>query len=71
VSLIAGGGHDLTPTVAKAGGSAPEREGEHVVAVEAAVRSGAAPELAGSKRAAPEQGLVGRPVKKAQLHSKM
>jgi hypothetical protein len=71
VSLVAGGGHDLTLAVAEAGESALEQEGKRVAAVEAAVRSGAAPELAGSKRAAPEQGTVGRPVKKARVRSKM
>jgi hypothetical protein len=71
VSLVAGGGQGLTPTVAEAGGSAPERSGERVAAVEAADRRGAAPELAGSKRAAPQQGSSGRPTKKSRVRSKM
>jgi hypothetical protein len=54
--------------------------GESVAAVEAAGRSGEAPETAdsrrdvpeqGSKRAAPEQGMSDRPVKKAWVRSKM
>jgi hypothetical protein len=71
VSLVTGGGHDPTPAVVKAGGSAPEQAGERVVVVEAADRSGVAPELAGSKRTAPEQGSLGRLVKKARVCSKM
>jgi hypothetical protein len=54
VSLVAGGGHGPIPAVAEVGGSAPERARERVAAVEVADRSGATPELAGSKRAAPE-----------------
>jgi hypothetical protein len=53
------------------GGSAPEHAGERAVVVEAVDRSRAAPELAGSKRTAPEQGQSGRPMKKAQVRSKM
>jgi hypothetical protein len=53
------------------GGTAPEQAGERVVIIEVADLSGVAPELAGSKRAAPEQGSSGRPVKKARVHSKM
>jgi hypothetical protein len=54
--------------------------GESATAVEAAGRSGAVLETAdprcavpeqGSKRAAREQGLSDRPVKKARVHSKM
>jgi hypothetical protein len=80
VSLVAGGGQAPTPAIAKAGGLAPERAGEHVAAVEAADRSGAAPELVGSrraaleqgsKRAAPKQGLSAPPVKKPRVRSKM
>jgi hypothetical protein len=41
-------------------GSAPERSGERITAVEAADRSRAAPELAGLKRAAPEKGFQKR-----------
>jgi hypothetical protein len=37
---------------------APERMGESVAVVEAAGRSGVAPETAGPKHAAPEQGSV-------------
>jgi hypothetical protein len=44
VSLVAGRGHDPTPAVAEAGGSAPKHAGERVVIVEAADRSGATPE---------------------------
>jgi hypothetical protein len=57
VSLVASGGHGPTPTVAEARGLAPERVGERVAVVDAADRSGTAPELVGSKRAAPEQGF--------------
>jgi hypothetical protein len=81
VSLVAGGGHSPTLTVAEAGGSAPEREGESVAVIGAASRSGAAPEMVGSKRAAPEpagskreapeQGSSDRLMKKARVHSKM
>jgi hypothetical protein len=75
VPLIAGGGHGLSPTVVEAGGTAPERMGENVAAVEAASQSGEAPETAdpsravpkqGSKCAAPEKGVSYRPVKKAR-----
>jgi hypothetical protein len=54
--------------------------GENVAAVEAASRSGEAPETADSSRAvpemgskcvAPEQGMSDRLVKKAQVRSKM
>jgi hypothetical protein len=71
ISLITSGGQVPTPAVAEAGGSALERSGECVAAAEAADRSGAAPELAGSKRSAPEQGLSGRPAKKSRVRSKM
>jgi hypothetical protein len=70
-SLVAGEGQGPTPTIVEAGGSAPEQTGECVVAVEAADRSGADPELAGSKQAAPEQGSSGRPAKKSRVRSKM
>jgi hypothetical protein len=71
VSLVAGGGQGPTPAVAEADRLAPERSGERVSAVEAADRSGATPELAGSKCAAPEQGSSGRPAKKSRVRSKM
>jgi hypothetical protein len=80
VPLFAGGGHDPAPVTAEARGTAPERTGDSVAAVEAAGRSGAAPKTAGprraapeqsSKRAAPAQGTSDRPVKKARVHSKM
>jgi hypothetical protein len=71
ISLVVGGGQGPTTTVAEAGGSAPEQTGERIAAVEAANRSGATPELAGSKRAAPEQGSSGRPAKKSRMHCKM
>jgi hypothetical protein len=54
--------------------------GENVATVEAAGRSGEAPETTdsrravpeqGSKRAAPEQGMSDHPVKKARVRSKM
>jgi hypothetical protein len=54
--------------------------GENVAVVEAADRSREAPETAdssrvvpeqGSKRAAPELGMLDRPVKKARVRSKM
>jgi hypothetical protein len=80
VSLVTGGGHGPTPTVAEAGGTAPEHVGESVAAAEATGRSGVVPETVaskrtapeqGSKRAAPEQGSSDRPVKKARVRSKM
>jgi hypothetical protein len=81
VSLVVGEGHGLTPTIAEAGGLAPKRMGESAATVEAATRSGVAPETAGpnpaatesvgSKRAAPQQGMSDRPVKKARVRSKM
>jgi hypothetical protein len=80
VSLVTGGSQSPTPAVVEAGGSAPERAGGRVAVVEAAVRSGAAPESAGSKRATPEQGSKhaaheqgssGRLTKKPRVHSKM
>jgi hypothetical protein len=71
VSLVADGGHGQTPTVAEVGGSTPEQAGERVAFAEAADRSGTAPESAGLKRAVPEQGSSGRPVKKARVRSKM
>jgi hypothetical protein len=64
-------GPQSNPAVAEAVGSAPEHAGERVVVVEAADRSGTTPELAGSKRAAPEKGSSSRPVKKARVCSKM
>jgi hypothetical protein len=80
VSLVVGGGHSPAPTVAEAGGSAPEHTGESVAAAEVVGQSGAAPEMAGlrravpeqgSKRVAPEQGTSDRQVKKARVRSKM
>jgi hypothetical protein len=71
VSLVAGGGHGTTPTVTEVEGSAPKWAGERVAVVEAVDRSGAAPELAGLKRAALEQGLSDRLVKKTRVRSKM
>jgi hypothetical protein len=71
VSHVVSGSQRPTPTVAEAGGSAPEQSGERLATVEAADRSGAAPELAGSKRAPPEQGSSGRPAKKSWVRSKM
>jgi hypothetical protein len=71
VSFVVGGGLSPTPTDVEAEGLASERAGERVAVVEAVGRSGAAPELAGSKRTAPEQGSLDRPVKKARVHSKM
>jgi hypothetical protein len=49
----------------------PERSGEHIAAVEAADRRGAAPEFAGSKRATHQQGSSGRPAKKFGVRCKM
>jgi hypothetical protein len=43
VSLVAGGGQGLTPTVAEAGGSDTKQTGERVAAVEVAGRSRAPP----------------------------
>jgi hypothetical protein len=71
VSLVAGGGQGPTPSVTEARGSAPEQAGERVAAVEAADRSGAAPESLGSKHVTPEKGLSDRPVKKPRVRSKM
>jgi hypothetical protein len=45
--------------------------GERSAAIEAADRIGAAPELAGDKRTAPEQGSSCRLVKKSRVRSKM
>jgi hypothetical protein len=56
VPLITGGGHGLSPAIAEAEGTTPERMGENVAAVEAADRSREALETAGSSRAVPEQG---------------
>jgi hypothetical protein len=53
VPLVAGGGHGPTPAVAEAGGTAPERMGESVATVEAADRSGEAPETVDSRHAVP------------------
>jgi hypothetical protein len=63
------------------GGLAPERAGEGVTTVDAAGRSGAAPETvapkyaapetASSKHAAPEQGTSDCPMKRARVRSKM
>jgi hypothetical protein len=62
------------------GGTAPEPTGGSVATVEAAGRNGEAPEMVssrrvvperGSKRAASEQGISDRPVKKARVRSKM
>jgi hypothetical protein len=55
----------------EAGGSAPKQLGECNTIVEAADRSGVAPELAGSNRVAPEQGSSGRPTKNSRVRSKM
>jgi hypothetical protein len=80
VSLVAGGGHSPAPVDAEARGTAAERTRESVATAEAADRGGAAPETTGPrratleqglKRAAPEQGTSDRPVKKAQVRSKM
>jgi hypothetical protein len=60
VSFVAGGGQGSILAVTEAEGSAPERLRERSTAVEVADRSGAAPDLAGSKRAALEQGSSGR-----------
>jgi hypothetical protein len=54
VSLVAGGGHGPTSAVVEAGGTAHEQIGVNVATVEAAGRSGAAPETTSSERAAPE-----------------
>jgi hypothetical protein len=80
MSLVAGVGQGPAPITAEAGGIAPERMGESVAATEAAGRSGAVPETAclrcaapeqGSKHTAPEQGPSDRPMKKARVRSKM
>jgi hypothetical protein len=80
VPLVAGEAHGPNPAVAEAGGTAPEQMGENIAAVQVAGRSGEAPETTcsrcvvpeqGSKRAAPEQGMSDRPVKKARVRSKM
>jgi hypothetical protein len=54
VSLVAGRGQGSSPTVVEVVGSAPERAGEDVATTETAGRSGAAPESARTRRAAPE-----------------
>jgi hypothetical protein len=69
VSLVTDGGQGPTPAVIEVGGSVPEQTGERVATVEAADRSGAAPESVGSKRAAPEQGSLGRSAKKPRVCS--
>jgi hypothetical protein len=69
VHVSLGGGQGPAPAVAVAGGLAHEHLGERIAAVDAADRSGAAPKLAGSKRAAPEQGSSGRPAKKSRVRS--
>jgi hypothetical protein len=80
VPLATGGGHGPNLAAAEAGGTTLEQMGENVATVEAAGRSGEAPETTdsrravpeqGSKRAAPEQGMSDRPVKKARVRSKM
>jgi hypothetical protein len=80
VPLITGGGRGPSPAIAEAGGAAPEQMGENVIAVEVADRSIEAPETVdtsrtvpeqGSKRAAPEQGMSDRLVKRAPVRSKM
>jgi hypothetical protein len=71
VSLIAGGGQRSTLVVMAVGRSAPKQSGERSVVVEAEGRSVAAPESVGTKRAAPEQGSSGGPVKKSRVRSKM
>jgi hypothetical protein len=80
VPLVTGGDHGPSPAIVETGGTAPERMGENVAAVEAADRSREAPETVdssrtvpeqGSKRSAPEQGMSNRPVKKARVRSKM
>jgi hypothetical protein len=67
----AGGGQGYTPTMAEVGRTAPEQLGERSTATWAAGRSGVAPESVGTKRAAPEEGSLGRPVKRSQVRSKM
>jgi hypothetical protein len=52
--LVAGGGHGPNPTIAEAGGTALEQMGENVATVEAAGRSGQAPETTGSRCVIPE-----------------
>jgi hypothetical protein len=59
VSLVADGIQGPTPAVVEVGGSAPERTVERVATVEAADKSGAAP----------EQGSSGHPAKKPQVCS--
>jgi hypothetical protein len=54
VSLVTGGSHGPAPAAAEAGGSAPERTGESVAAVEVAGRSGAAPQTVDPIRAVPK-----------------
>jgi hypothetical protein len=71
VSLAVGKGQGLTTAVAEVGRSAPEQPGEHSAVVEVASRSGASPELVGTKCAAPERGSSGRPVNKSRVRSKM
>jgi hypothetical protein len=80
VSLITGGGQGPTPTIVGVGGSASERSGERLAAVEAADRSRAAPESVGlksaapklgSKHVAPEQGSSDHLAKKPWVCSKM
>jgi hypothetical protein len=67
VSLAARRGQGLTLAVAEVGRTAPEQQGDRNAAVEAVDRSGAAPESVGIKRATPEQGSSGRPVKMSRV----
>jgi hypothetical protein len=74
MSLVTGGGHSPTPGCRGGQGVSPpppERARGRVAAVKAADRSRLAPELAGSKRAALEQGSLDRLVKKVRVRSKM
>jgi hypothetical protein len=74
-SPAGGGGHGPTPVAVDARGTAPERTGESVTAVEAAGRSGAAPEThsprAGLEARGPREGHVGPPGEEARVSSKM
>jgi hypothetical protein len=71
VSLAACGGQGLTLAMAEVGRSAPEQPRERNAVVEVAGLSGAALESVGTKRATPEQGSSGCPMKKSQVRSKM
>jgi hypothetical protein len=71
VSLVAGGGPRTNPNRGGGRKIRPEQSGECSATVEVTGQSGAAPASVGTKRTAPEQGSLGRLVKKPRVRSKM